>query len=297
ATLVVKIQTESNRDGKQRKDVNQDLGPSQKTAKSIQEKADLLDYVMREDGSVLCKICGEILSSRTHWYRHKYKIHSPISAPGSHPSALFQCEQCSAFFKSRKGYIGHLASRHSSTQEISVRSVKQEDGPEKITRGEILMDSLDESSWEEQKKRDEELVAEIIKPIGKGNRGKTLTKILDHLRKPPKSIQEKADLLDYVMREDGSVLCKICGEILSSRTHWYRHKYKIHSPISAPGSHPKNLKIYLRILYKMLSYGCYESPYFLDLLLSPRGGGAFPRRARNLFISSLKSSCSSRNRP
>ncbi|XP_055688181.1 uncharacterized protein LOC129792833 [Lutzomyia longipalpis] len=168
ATLVVKIQTESNREGKQKKDVNQDLGhlgPSQKTAKSIQEKADLLDYVMREDGSVLCKICGEILSSRTHWYRHKYKIHSPISAPGSHPSALFQCEQCSAFFKSRKGYIGHLASRHSSTQEISVRSVKQEDGPEKITRGEILMDSLDESSWEEQRKRDEELVAEIIKRV------------------------------------------------------------------------------------------------------------------------------------
>ncbi|KAL0850011.1 hypothetical protein ABMA28_011921 [Loxostege sticticalis] len=71
---------------------------------------DLLEYVMRNDGSVVCKLCGEILQSRTHWYRHKYKLHvvHPLN-----PAPLFQCEQCLVFFKSRKGYIGHIASRHS----------------------------------------------------------------------------------------------------------------------------------------------------------------------------------------
>ena len=34
-----------------------------------------LDYVINEsDGSCMCKLCGEVLSSRTHWYRHKYKV-------------------------------------------------------------------------------------------------------------------------------------------------------------------------------------------------------------------------------
>ena len=34
-----------------------------------------LDYVINDsDGSCMCKMCGEVLSSRTHWYRHKYKV-------------------------------------------------------------------------------------------------------------------------------------------------------------------------------------------------------------------------------
>ena len=37
-----------------------------------------LDYVINEsDGSCMCKLCGEVLSSRTHWYRHKYKVIAP----------------------------------------------------------------------------------------------------------------------------------------------------------------------------------------------------------------------------
>ncbi|KAI8430042.1 hypothetical protein MSG28_000477 [Choristoneura fumiferana] len=77
---------------------------------STKAKNDLLEYMTRTDGSVVCKLCGEILQSRTHWYRHKYKRHviQPLN-----PTPLFQCEQCLVFFKSRKGYIGHLASRHS----------------------------------------------------------------------------------------------------------------------------------------------------------------------------------------
>lgn len=63
-------------------------------------RSDLLEYVIRTDGRVICKLCGEILQSRTHWYRHKYKLHviQPLS-----PAPLFQCEQCLVYFKSRKG--------------------------------------------------------------------------------------------------------------------------------------------------------------------------------------------------
>lgn len=63
-------------------------------------RSDLLEYMMRDDGSVVCKLCGEILQSRTHWYRHKYKVHviHPLS-----PAPLFQCEHCLVYFKSRKG--------------------------------------------------------------------------------------------------------------------------------------------------------------------------------------------------
>ncbi|XP_049887394.1 uncharacterized protein LOC126381881 isoform X3 [Pectinophora gossypiella] len=84
-----------------------DKDESKETPKA---RTDLLEYMMRNDGSVVCKLCGEILQSRTHWYRHKYKHH--VTQP-LHPAPLFQCEQCLVFFKSRKGYIGHLASRHS----------------------------------------------------------------------------------------------------------------------------------------------------------------------------------------
>ncbi|KAM3966792.1 uncharacterized protein ACR2FA_012331 isoform 2-T2 [Aphomia sociella] len=77
---------------------------------TVKARNDLLEYMTRSDGSVICKLCGEILQSRTHWYRHKYKLHviQPLN-----PAPLFQCEQCLVYFKSRKGYIGHLASRHS----------------------------------------------------------------------------------------------------------------------------------------------------------------------------------------
>lgn len=63
-------------------------------------KNEFLEYMTRNDGSVVCKLCGEILQSRTHWYRHKYKLHviHPLN-----PSPLFQCEQCLVYFKSRKG--------------------------------------------------------------------------------------------------------------------------------------------------------------------------------------------------
>ena len=33
-----------------------------------------LDYVINENGTCTCKLCGEVTQSRTHWYRHKYKV-------------------------------------------------------------------------------------------------------------------------------------------------------------------------------------------------------------------------------
>ena len=33
-----------------------------------------LDYIINDNGSCTCKICAEVVASRTHWYRHKYKV-------------------------------------------------------------------------------------------------------------------------------------------------------------------------------------------------------------------------------
>jgi hypothetical protein len=41
---------------------------------SALEDCSTLDYVINEDGSCTCKLCGEKVASRTHWYRHKYKV-------------------------------------------------------------------------------------------------------------------------------------------------------------------------------------------------------------------------------
>ena len=37
-----------------------------------------LDYIVNDDGSCVCKLCGEVTASRTHWYRHKYKVSEKI---------------------------------------------------------------------------------------------------------------------------------------------------------------------------------------------------------------------------
>ena len=33
-----------------------------------------LDYFINDNGTCTCKLCGEVTASRTHWYRHKYKV-------------------------------------------------------------------------------------------------------------------------------------------------------------------------------------------------------------------------------
>lgn len=86
--------------------VNDDQTPKQNEEKEeIKEttkgRHELLEYLLRHDGSVICKMCGEVLQTRTHWYRHKYKRHAPNQTTNS--TSLFQCEQCFVYFKSRKG--------------------------------------------------------------------------------------------------------------------------------------------------------------------------------------------------
>jgi uncharacterized C2H2 Zn-finger protein len=77
-----------------------------------------LDYVINDNGSCTCKLCGEVTQSRTHWYRHKYKvIITNIDCmvriiSQVHNVCLFRCEKCEIFFKSKKGYEGHVANRH-----------------------------------------------------------------------------------------------------------------------------------------------------------------------------------------
>lgn len=77
-------------------------------------RSDLLEYLVKSDGTVVCKWCGEVLPSRTHWYRHKYKLHVPTAGL---PAGLIKCIKCNTFFKSRKGYVGHCISRHGSVEE------------------------------------------------------------------------------------------------------------------------------------------------------------------------------------
>nr|XP_049698540.1 protein tramtrack, beta isoform isoform X1 [Helicoverpa armigera]XP_049698541.1 protein tramtrack, beta isoform isoform X1 [Helicoverpa armigera]XP_049698542.1 protein tramtrack, beta isoform isoform X1 [Helicoverpa armigera]XP_049698543.1 protein tramtrack, beta isoform isoform X1 [Helicoverpa armigera]XP_049698544.1 protein tramtrack, beta isoform isoform X1 [Helicoverpa armigera] len=97
--------TEQMHDHAPKQEVNKEEGKE-----GSKGRHELLEYMLRTDGSVICKLCGEVLQSRTHWYRHKYKRHA---AQPTNPAPLFQCEQCFVYFKSRKGYIGHIASRHS----------------------------------------------------------------------------------------------------------------------------------------------------------------------------------------
>lgn len=131
------------------------------------KKNELLEYLTRHDGSVVCKLCGEVLASRTHWYRHKYKLHvnSLIN-----PSPLFKCTHCNVFFKSRKGYMGHISARHSESmeqhEELNI-SIKEE--VVETTEVPKLSKKKEGKSadWEEQRVKEEKLVADIIDRVRK----------------------------------------------------------------------------------------------------------------------------------
>lgn len=132
------------------------------------KKCELLEYLIHSDGTVVCKLCGEVLASRTHWYRHKYKVHVNSLI---HPAPLFKCSHCNAFFKSRKGYMGHYATRHSdlnetpTSEELDNNIVKEEvDTESKINSGKKKDKSAD---WEEKREKEEKLVADIIDRVRK----------------------------------------------------------------------------------------------------------------------------------
>ncbi|KAL1140953.1 hypothetical protein AAG570_000881, partial [Ranatra chinensis] len=116
-------------------------------------RRDLLEYLINEDGSVVCKWCGELLPSRTHWYRHKYKLHI-ASPPG--PATLFKCFKCNVFFKSRKGYLGHVTTRHSDSSEQKPSACNRR----ARRTSEDFQASPEE--YEKQREKEEKLVADII---------------------------------------------------------------------------------------------------------------------------------------
>lgn len=128
------------------------------------KKSELLEYLMQQDGSVVCKLCGELLASRTHWYRHKYKFHV---ANTINPSPLFKCRRCNVFFKSRKGYMGHISTRHSENaehqDELNI-SIKEEVVESDLKLRKREMKNAD---WEQQREKEEKLVADIIDRVRK----------------------------------------------------------------------------------------------------------------------------------
>ena len=91
---------------------------------------------MNEDGTCLCKLCGEKVASRTHWYRHKYKVHNV---------ALFRCEKCEIFFKSKKGYEGHLANKHAPKllgTDGKPKTKKDVEGLNKVSTLDVIFDKF-----------------------------------------------------------------------------------------------------------------------------------------------------------
>ncbi|KAI5714932.1 hypothetical protein M8J77_007749 [Diaphorina citri] len=157
-------------------------------------RKDLLEYLMNSDGTCACKLCGEVLTSRTHWYRHKYKVHTPahLAPPVSESKLpdLHSCAECKQYFKSKKGYLGHLQAKHnidcdetthaqtdtpsseSSTQALNTISV----GDTRETRigesrssgivGQTRMSSiLVEKDYAKQRELEEKLVKDIIDKV------------------------------------------------------------------------------------------------------------------------------------
>lgn len=143
---------------------------------STAARRELLEYLIQSDGSVVCKWCGELLPSRTHWYRHKYKFHVQ-SPPGA--ATLFKCYRCNVFFKSRKGYHGHIASRHSGADKkpskddnLLMNSGFKELEPPPPTRGRRNFKLLESNNipvedYKKQREKEEKLVAEIIEKVKK----------------------------------------------------------------------------------------------------------------------------------
>ncbi|XP_056632562.1 zinc finger and BTB domain-containing protein 17-like isoform X1 [Diorhabda sublineata] len=135
------------------------------------KKSELLEYLVQPDGSVICKRCGEVLASRTHWYRHKYKVHVlQANQKLVSPAPLFMCNHCNVFFKSRKGYTGHIASRHSDTSNQELKVVVKEEIVETSNEipAPVIRKKTDKSvDWEEQRVKEEKLVADIINRVKK----------------------------------------------------------------------------------------------------------------------------------
>ncbi|KAL7632644.1 UNVERIFIED_CONTAM: hypothetical protein RMT77_017023 [Armadillidium vulgare] len=77
-----------------------------------------LDYVLNCNGTATCKLCGELLPSRNHWYRHKYKTHA---------NSLYRCDECGVVYKSKKGYETHMEVKHAKIKHSSGERPRRRD--------------------------------------------------------------------------------------------------------------------------------------------------------------------------
>ncbi|CAG0918634.1 unnamed protein product [Notodromas monacha] len=72
-----------------------------------------LDYaVSHVDGTVVCKLCGEFLPSRMHWYRHKYRVHQV---------RMYMCKKCNTAFKSKRGLDNHSVLKHHASPSARIQ--------------------------------------------------------------------------------------------------------------------------------------------------------------------------------
>lgn len=127
----------------------------------------MLDYITHEDGSVTCKLCGEQVPSRNHWYRHKYRTHAWHT---------YKCEECGITYKSKRGFEAHLEAKHDRLPPSSSTAPTSSTPPVRISetaRVEHADDVGRRRDWEgmaralehSRKKREEELVSDIIKRV------------------------------------------------------------------------------------------------------------------------------------
>ncbi|XP_059487601.1 protein tramtrack, beta isoform-like isoform X1 [Neocloeon triangulifer] len=133
---------------------NNNTSPSEQRPLSKQE---LLEYVIQTDGSVICKWCGESVPSRTHWYRHKYRLHAVN---------LFRCGKCFVYFKTKKGYLGHINNSHKGGWK------KWRDGPKDApgegSEGVVVTETVEplkKQNWDAEQQSEEKLIADIIERV------------------------------------------------------------------------------------------------------------------------------------
>lgn len=101
-----------------------------------------LDYVLNSNGTATCKLCGELLPSRNHWYRHKYKTHA---------TALYRCDDCGVVYKSKKGYETHMEVKHAKVKTSCGERPRKRD-----------WQSVNKSMEEAKRQQEEAMVSAII---------------------------------------------------------------------------------------------------------------------------------------
>lgn len=165
----------------------------------------------------MCKWCGELLPSRTHWYRHKYKLHVPTAGL---PAGLIKCIKCNTFFKSRKGYVGHCISRHGSVEEAE----KEEEEDDNIIIKEEKLVLYEEDNVEEVSENIEKEEAnrrnKLMESFGRGRKRNLIKdeKREDYLKQREKEEKLVADIIAKVKKECEDQSITMCRRGYSRRS-------------------------------------------------------------------------------